>query len=199
MLCFCENRMNKILIQKEFYYKCENCGYLKKINKPSPDKEFERYENHIVDEAYKKYMFNIMNKVIPYMQKGLTLDFGCGKIHYLCDLLNENRRPCKYYDKFYYPIFPKDVYDNIILIEVFEHIENSLQVLFDLKAHLSKNGKILIMTQIIPKDIEHWWYLRDITHISFVTPKTMKILAQKINMQVEYIQDSSLFILFNIK
>lgn len=194
MVCFCGYDMENMIINHMDFFKCKNCGYLKKKNIISSSLEKKRYDLHICDEGYKEYMYKVYEKIVPYLENGKSLDFGCGKIHYLADILNENGLECKYYDKYYYPVFPKDKYDNIILIEVFEHIENIYALLKDLKLLLNPKGKIIIMTKPIPKNLENWWYLRDETHISFVTINTMKYLGKQFNMQVEVDEKSSFFI-----
>lgn len=200
MQCFCGKEMKEIKIKNTYFRKCPYCEYLKKMNQLSPKSEKERYDAHICDEGYLKYMKGISHKIIPFLKEGVSLDFGCGKIHALSDILNENRLPCFYYDLYYYPDFPKCLYDNIILIEVFEHIEDIYALILRLKELLKPRGRILILTQPIPKDIklEDWWYLRDITHQSFVSPKTMEVLAELTGFEVRYVQESSLFIFESI-
>ena len=42
---------------------------------------------------------------------------------------------------------------------------------------LNENGRIIIMTKEKPVDLNNWWYLRDITHVSFIEYRTMLKLA----------------------
>ena len=198
MLCFCKNKMKKVIINNRIFYECDNCGFLKKNDVPTPSLEKERYDHHICDEGYLKYMNNIFLSIKKYLNNGISLDYGCGQIHALSDIMNSNNLECDYYDLFYYPDMPKRIYDNIILIEVFEHIEDIYSLLVSLKNMLNKNGKIIILTQVKPNNLDNWWYLRDITHISFVSEKTMNILAYNLNYKVEYDKEKSLFILSSI-
>lgn len=198
MDCFCNCTMEKILIEKKEFYSCPNCDYLKKVEILSSADEKKRYDFHCCDENYKRYMKDIFMKLREILGSGLSLDYGCGKIHILSDILNENGMSCMYYDLYYFPQIPDNTFDNIILIEVFEHISDIYQALQNLKKRLNPNGKIIIMTQPQPKDLEHWWYLRDETHISFVTNKTMSILANMLDMNLEFIRESSIFVLTRI-
>lgn len=198
MECFCKNLMVKTKIGKIEYYSCFNCNYLRKINLLSSTEERKRYDYHCCDDNYIIYMRDVYDKIKNHLNPGLSLDYGCGKIHCLSDILNEEGRVCKYYDLYYYPQKIEDAYDNIILIEVFEHVKDIYTLLVNLKAMLNSKGKIIIMTKPQPKDLNQWWYLRDETHISFVTEKTMKILADMLKMNLEFIEDSSLFIFNSI-
>lgn len=198
MECFCGFLYENCIINKTKFYICKNCGHLKKVDIISEDKEKERYDLHICDDGYHKYMHNVFNKIKPYLNPGKSLDFGCGQIHLLSDILNENGFMSMCYDKYYYPNKINSSFDNIILIEVFEHISDGYNLLAELKSKLNENGKIIIMTQVIPDNIDNWWYLRDATHISFYTIKAFSILASKLNMKFEYDLKSSLFILSSI-
>lgn len=198
MRCFCHNLMEKKLINNMEFYHCSNCGYLKKINIPTLEQEKSRYDLHICDEGYQKYMNCVFNKVKPYLINGESLDFGCGKIHLLSDILNDNGFSCSYYDLFYYNDLKLKKYDNIILIEVFEHINDTYDLIKKLLSMLSENGRIIVMTKLIPKDLNNWWYLRDITHVSFVGIKSIQALAKAFNLKAIIDENNSLFVLSRI-
>lgn len=194
MECFCGFTYEKILINKTKFYICKKCGHLLKEETISDVLEKQRYDQHICDDGYHKYMYGVYNKINPYLNKGDSLDFGCGQIHLLSDILNSNGYNSYYYDKYYYPNEVNNTFDNIILIEVFEHILDGYSLLLDLKSKLNSNGKIIIMTQLIPDNINNWWYLRDITHVSFYSLDALKALAMKLEMCFEYDLNNSIFI-----
>ena len=198
MLCFCENKMNLIEINKTLYYACSNCGYLRKKHIPNQIEEKNRYDAHVCDEGYISYMNNVFLKLKPYLNNGKSLDYGCGQIHALSDIMNNNGYYCDYYDLYYYDNIIDKKYDNIILIEVFEHVENVYELLLKLKNMLNNNGQIIIMTKEKVVDLNNWWYLRDITHISFVEYKTMALLASMLKLKLNYDKDNSLFIFSSI-
>ena len=194
MRCFCNNEMKKIIIDNHEYYLCDSCGYLKKASALDCTREKERYDKHVCDEGYLRYMEGVYKKILPYLNEGLSLDFGCGKIHALANLMNSDNRKCEYYDLYYYNDKPQASYDNIILIEVFEHISDIYSLILDLKSRLNKNGKIIIMTKPKPTKLNGWWYMRDITHISFVEYKTMLRLSELLNLSLIYDENNDLFI-----
>lgn len=187
--------MKKRIINKMDFFECPNCSYLKKANKLSASDEKKRYDMHKCDEGYRKYMNNVYKMVSQYLKDGRSLDYGCGQIHLLSDILNANNRICDYYDLYYYNEYPNNKYDNIILIEVFEHIDDIYELLERLRKDLNDNGRIIIMTKPIVEDLEHWWYLRDETHISFVNANTFSVLANMLGMKLMVDNSSSIFVL----
>lgn len=194
MICFCKDKMEEIIINKNEYFKCNNCGYLMKKNILSDELQKKRYDSHICDASYYEYMNKIYASIKNYIYGSSILDYGCGKVHALSDILNSNGYHCSYYDLFYYPNLENKKYDSIILIEVFEHILEPYKLLNNLKEMLNKNGKIIVMTKPIIQDINNWWYLRDTTHVSFVEARTMKKLADMLLMKLLYIEELSLFV-----
>ena len=128
-------------------------------------------------------MKKVFLKIKKYVN-GRCLDYGCGKIHLLSDILNKNGYESSYYDLYYYNILIEGNFDTIILIEVFEHILDIYDLMLYLKSLLKPNGKIIIMTKKKEYPLEKFWYLRDITHVSFVDDKTMLELAKKVAMSL---------------
>ncbi len=193
MQCFCGHLMEKININNEEYYTCPNCGYLRKSRKISKEKEKERYDLHICDDGYKEYMKRVFLKIKPYVS-GKCLDYGCGKIHLLADILKEEGFTSSYYDLYYYNNKIEGLFDTIILIEVFEHITDIYTLMKYLKSILNQNGKIIIMTKKKKYPLENFWYLRDITHVSFVDDKTMEKLAKLLDFNLIIEDDYYVFI-----
>ena len=113
-----------------------------------------------------------------------VLDFGCGKIHALADILNKNGFNCSYYDLFYYPEFPNLLFDTIIMIEVFEHLEEPYNVLLNLKKYLKKSGRVIFQTKVYPDNLDNWWYLRDTTHVSFIKNETILKWCEQLGYKV---------------
>ena len=193
MQCFCGHLMEKININNEEYNICPNCGYLRKSRKISKEKEKERYDLHICDDGYKEYMKILFLKIKPYVS-GKCLDYGCGKIHLLADILKEEGFTSSYYDLYYYNNKIEGLFDTIILIEVFEHITDIYTLMKYLKSILNQNGKIIIMTKKKKYPLENFWYLRDITHVSFVDDKTMEKLAKLLDFNLIIEDDYYVFI-----
>ena len=132
MKCFCGTEMVYEISQNSEFFKCPFCSFLKKKNIPSYEVSKQRYDNHVCDEGYYKYMEKIKEKITPYLISGTSLDYGCGKEYALAKLIDN----CDYYDLFYYPKLFDKKYNNIILNEVFEHIENPYEELLKIKSLL---------------------------------------------------------------
>ena len=62
---------------------------------------------------------------------------------------------------------------------------------------LKSSGRIIIKTKVIPTEIDNWWYLRDVTHVSFVDELSMKRLCDNFNMSSKLI-DGSFFVIERI-
>ena len=195
MICFCDNIMEFVKINKYELFICNNCGHIKKKNILPNQLQKARYDNHVCDDGYLKYMNNVFEIIKPYLNDGVSLDYGCGQIHALSDILNTNNLYCDYYDLFYYNNLNDAKYDNIILIEVIEHIEDIYSEIKKLKNMLNYNGKIIIMTNFIPQNINNWWYLRDTTHVSFLGENSIIKLADKLGMDVIIENNNNLFVL----
>lgn len=178
-------------------YECPLCGFIKKKNVLSSCLEKTRYDQHICDDGYIKYMNEVYAKIKNHLIDGLSLDYGCGQIHALSDILVADNRVCDYYDLYYYNSLKPNIYNNIILIEVLEHIKEPFDELVKLKAMLDKNGRIIVMTGFVPNDFANWWYLRDSTHISFFKESSIKQLAYMLDMDLELISEDNIFILKN--
>ena len=70
-----------------------------------------------------------------------------------------------------------------------------------LKSLLNENGIIAIMTLFHPnsdEDFKQWWYRRDITHISFYTPKTLRQMAEMVGLAVLFEDNKNLCVLSSI-
>ena len=184
MICFCGNKMIDLKINNINYNLCPSCKFLSKNTNLTEKEEKDRYDLHICDEKYIEYMNLVYEKISKYLNDGKSIDYVCGKIHILADILNKNNKNCDYYDYYYYDKALNSSYDNIILIEVFEHIKNIYNFMIKLKSLLNDNGRIIIMTKRYPFDLNNWWYLRDITHVSFVKNETMIKLAELLKLKL---------------
>lgn len=194
-MCFCGGKDKNVIIHNNNYKLCTRCGLLQKTVFLTPDSEKERYDKHICDDKYLGYMETIFNKLKNHLKKGISLDYGCGQVHALSDILNKNGYLCDYYDLYYYPELKNKTYDNIILIEVFEHLKEPYEEINKLKSLLKKDGKIIIMTKVYDNvDLNNWWYLRDKTHYSFIKKDTLTKWNLDFNLEV----DGDIFILLSI-
>ena len=178
------------------YFYCPSCRFIFKDKKfiPSPEKEKQRYMTHnndISNKGYVEMLENFIKKTTPHVDSGKkhVLDYGCGNNPVLAALLQEKGYKVDTYDKYFAPekTYRTKKYDIVTLTEVIEHIEDPLDTLNELRRIINKGGIIAIMTLFHPENTQEfksWWYKRDFTHISFYSRKTLKYIAEILNMQV---------------
>ena len=198
----CGKRTTNITVNNINYTICSSCGFLSKTKEfiPSVTDEYNRYLLHDNDtnDGYIKYQENFYNSIEKFLGENV-LDFGCGNNHILANIINENNINSSYFDIYFYPdeSYKKSLYDAIIMEEVIEHLSDPVSVLKELISLLEENGKLIIKTMFIKEDtnLKNWWYLRDITHISFFSFETFSYLSKLLSLEIIYCNDKDLIIL----
>lgn len=201
MCKICGFKTEKITINSVLYHKCLNCGFLSKDESYiiSDEMEYERYKLHNNnDENYLTYQNNFYEMIKDYLN-GDILDYGCGDNHVLSTILCKNGYDSFYYDLYFYKnedVFVKS-YDVIILEEVIEHLMEPILVLKRLSKLLKKDGRLIIRTNFIKDgtNLNSWWYLRDITHISFFTLNSFSICSQLLGLNIIYCNEKDIIIM----
>jgi len=196
-LCkICQGDTTKMVDKKKniVYYRCKSCGFVylddsKIIDNDSERKHYEKHNNGFDSLGYVKMFEDFIDVAIaPYAEHIKTaLDFGCGRGPVLAELLHRMGMEVDKYDIYFYPqkVYEGKKYDLITSTEVFEHLQNPIEWLRLLAQHTNDNGYIVLMTKFPPADDKiflDWWYRRDITHISFFTPKSFEIMAKKVGL-----------------
>lgn len=179
------------------YYRCEECAliFAPARHRPSPDEEFERYEQHNndpEDEGYRKFLerlFKPMNERIP--SKSYGLDFGSGPGPTLHRMFEEQGHDMNIYDPFYAddPSVFGETYDFITATEVVEHLHNPKEELNRLWHSLRPGGYLGIMTRLAKNKeaFSSWHYIRDVTHVTFFSRETFRWLAKKWNADLSFV------------
>lgn len=178
------------------YYRCVSCGFIYLDNKFMVDKEREKekynmHNNSFDSLGYVKMFEDFIEKAItPYTKNiGSALEFGCGSGPVLAELLKQKGLTVDKYDLYFYPkkVYEGKKYDLITSTEVFEHLKEPIKILEILAKHTRDNGYIILMTKFPPADDKEfldWWYRRDVTHISFFTPNSFEVMAEKVGLNV---------------
>lgn len=181
------------------YHYCSNCELIAKDEEDIISKEeelniYNNHENSIEDPRYVGYFYNFLNDaVFPYVKNGKQgLDFGSGPSPVLAQILERNHDyKIEIYDLFYAPekVYKGKKYDLVTSTEVVEHLKNPLEY-FKLFSKLLKPEGILSIMTLFHKNDEStfldWHYIRDWSHISFYTPKTMEYLAKEAGLKIIY-------------
>jgi len=142
-----------------------------------------------------------INESIMPLGSGLNtvLDFGCGPVPLLADLLQEKKYHTEIYDKYFFSDRKvlSHSYDAIILHEVAEHFRDPKTELSALVPLIRETGYLIISTLQCPesrKEFNSWWYRMDITHLSFFREKTFKYLAGVFKLKFLDTENQNIFI-----
>jgi hypothetical protein len=178
------------------FHECLNCQAIYKDKAQSLSEEDEKkiydlHENSIENLGYVNFLTNFIDSaVIPFIKKGVALDFGSGPGPVLSQILkNKYNFECSIYDYYYakhIEVFDKR-YDLITSTEVFEHLSDPISTLKQFHEILNMDGIVSIMTLFHPKEQSEffdWFYIRDPSHITFFTPKTFDVIAKLTGFKV---------------
>jgi len=204
----CDSQTDEMRDEKKSlsYYRCKSCGFIylddaEIIDTQSEKKHYEQHNNSFESLGYVKMFESFIEVAIsPYEKEIKTaLEFGCGTGAVLAELLRRRGMKVDKYDIYFYPnrVYEGKRYDLITSTEVFEHLQKPLEILELLSEHLEEGGYITLMTKFPPssdKEFLDWWYRRDVTHISFFTPKSFEIMAQKIGLKMVKTIDKNIVI-----
>lgn len=181
------------------YFWCQSCDYICKDEKDYISREaeqviYDQHQNSVDDPRYVAYFEDfIENGIVNYVSKGRScLDFGSGPTPVLATILTkEYGYHVDIYDKFYapQPVYEGKQYDLITSTEVVEHLKKPLDYFRLFKSLLKPDGILAIMTQFHPQadgKFINWHYMRDRSHVSFFTVKTMEYIAQEVGFKIIY-------------
>lgn len=178
------------------YYRCDACGFVflddrQRVDKVKEKAQYDSHNNGFENQGYVQMFEDFIELAIsPYLMTIKTaLEFGSGPGPVLSKLLENRGLAVDIYDLYYAPakVYEGKTYDLISSTEVFEHLQKPLEILELLAKHTNEQGYIVLMTKFPPKEDKAflaWWYRRDPTHISFFTPQSFEIMAQKVGLKV---------------
>lgn len=186
---------------KVLYHQCHHCDFIFVddaffITTEEELVIYNYHNNSLEDEKYVAYLKDFVDHtVIPFRTGNQVLDYGSGPTPVLATILETDYQfDVDIYDLYYAPnkVYQGKMYDIITSTEVIEHLPNPIETLALMYRLLNEGGIVALMTLFHPQDqtiFLDWWYIRDRSHIAFYTPKTIKILAEKIGFQVIYCDD----------
>ena len=195
-ICQASTRSIKDVKKELIYYRCSGCGFISLddryiLNEIDEKCKYDQHNNSLENEGYVQMFENFIDlSIAPYLKNIKTaLDFGSGPEPVFSKLLERRGLEVDIYDLYYAPqkVYEGKKYDLITSTEVFEHLSKPLETLELLVNHTKVNGYIALMTKFPPsddKDFLAWWYRRDPTHISFFTPKSFEVMAEKFGLKV---------------
>ncbi|MEA3424417.1 MAG: class I SAM-dependent methyltransferase [Bacillota bacterium] len=181
------------------FYHCSNCEFISKdensiISEKDELKIYKYHNNSIEDQHFvdyfKRFLDSAVMKNVSSGKKGL--DFGSGPSSVLSMILERDYGyEMDIYDMFFSPekTYIDKKYDLITCTEVIEHLKNPMEYFLLFKELLKDDGTLGIMTLFHANSDEKfcdWHYRRDRSHISFFTAKTMKVISEKIGLELVF-------------
>lgn len=195
-ICFSRTKTLSHPQHNEVYHLCESCHFLALqsefyVDVQREKHQYDQHHNSLENEGYVMMFENFLD----FFWERFTcktiqvLDFGSGPTPVLAYLMQKRGARVACYDKFYAPneAVLNEKFDAITSTEVFEHLENPKETLARLAEHLKEGGYLALMTLFHTNDdamFWKWWYRRDPTHITFYTPKTLEVLAEKCGLKL---------------
>ncbi|MEX0798752.1 MAG: class I SAM-dependent methyltransferase [Bacteriovoracaceae bacterium] len=176
------------------YERCLRCELvqMEKSRLLEPEEEKNKYlihENSKRDPGYIEFLYQCLGPTLNYLKSGNKgLDFGCGPYPMAAELMREEGYEMDCYDPHFYPS-PQSLnktYAFVIATEVVEHFNNPAAAWSKLRRLVEKNGVLSIRTSFLYPHVDFlgWHYRRDMTHVCFYSPKTLRWLAKNFNLQI---------------
>jgi len=204
----CQSSVRSLVDEKKSltYYRCLECGFIYLdddliVSQEREKKQYDQHHNGFENQGYVTMFETFIERaIVPYLKDIKTaLDFGSGPGPVLYKLLENRGVETEIYDLYFSPkkVYEGKSYDLITSTEVFEHLQNPLEIFSLLVEHLNPNGYMVLMTKFPPKDDQEfldWWYRRDPTHISFFTPKSFEVVAEEVGVTVVKTLDENIVV-----
>ncbi len=177
------------------FHVCPSCELVTKDQKHLITMEEEKqiydlHQNSDEDPGYVNYLRNFMEaSILPYTKGGSLLEFGSGPNPVFSRILSDEGFLVSIYDLFYAPDKKvlEETYDVITAVEVVEHLRDPKAVFETFSKMLEDQGILALMTLFYPKDVKtffEWFYIRDRSHVSFYSPKTIRVLGAMFGFDV---------------
>ncbi len=179
------------------YQRCTRCSLIYVLAADRLDAAAERaryalHRNERHDAGYRSFLSRILLPVLDEVPPGsVGLDFGCGPVPLLAEMLCKRGRPTSGYDPFFAPddAVWRRRYDFIVACEVFEHLFQPADELARLWRVLRPGGVLAIMTALAPASVEafaSWHYARDPTHVCFYSRDTFAHIAASHDVRLRF-------------
>jgi SAM-dependent methyltransferase len=179
------------------FHRCHHCDFTSKdqgsyISEAQELDIYNSHKNSIEDKAYVDYFKSFLkDSIFSFEATGKSgFDFGSGPCPVLAQILeNDYGYTMDIYDLFYAPekTYQNKTYDLITCTEVIEHLKDPRPYFKLFSDLLKEDGLLGVMTLFHPKDDQaflNWHYIRDRSHISFYTPRTLALLASQVGLKV---------------
>jgi len=170
------------------FYKCNVCDFIfvpKRyfVSEEKEKKQYDQHQNSFKNHPYIEFLNQLYIPTTKFLNsKSVGLDFGSGPEPVLSQMFERDGYDIDIYDYFYAndPTVFEKKYDFITSTEVFEHLSKPLYEIKRLWKCLKVGGVFAIMTgqTHLIEEFKFWYYIRDLTHISFFSDKSFEYIAQ---------------------
>ncbi|KCZ71958.1 methyltransferase family protein [Candidatus Methanoperedens nitroreducens] len=166
-----------------------------------PGDEIARYrlhDNTLLNEGYVRMFLEKISLIRQYCPGvNSALDYGCGPEPVLAELMKRDGFYCDVYDPYFYPVVPGGSYDLVISTEVFEHLRDIREELYNIRSLLNPGGFLAVMTSFHDtiRDFGGWWYISDPTHICFFSMRTFDWISEQFGFRIIHTDRKNFIIL----
>ncbi len=167
-------------VDERSYHLCENCYLISADQKHLLDEQSEKaryasHQNGIQFDGYVSFLRQAIDPALNFITEDMAgLDYGCGPVPTLSELLNREGYACEDYDPFFVKHDLNKKFGFIFSTEVFEHFYYPGKEIQKIRALLDDDGILIVMTERW-EDLDHfskWTYARDKYHVCFYHTKT---------------------------
>lgn len=178
-------------VDKRSYYLCETCHLINVARDDLLDKQDEKaryltHQNGIQYEGYVNFLRRAINPALKFLKKDmLGLDYGCGPVPTLSQLLKMEGYQCEDYDPFFVEHDLNKKFDFIFSTEAFEHFFYPEEEIKKIQSLLCKDGILVVMTDRW-RDLYHfssWYYANDNSHVCFYHSKTFEFICTEFGFE----------------
>lgn len=169
------------------YRQCNICGLVfvppdERLSAVDEKSYYDQHENELDDPGYRRFLSRLAHPLLERLTPGASgLDFGCGPGPAMACMLRAAGMHVDLYDPFYSPDTSvlNQQYDFITCTEVLEHLHRPGAELDRLFAMLKPSGWLGIMTKRVrdQKAFGNWHYIRDPTHVVFLSEASLTWIA----------------------
>ncbi|MFH1727192.1 MAG: class I SAM-dependent methyltransferase [Pseudomonadota bacterium] len=177
------------------YFLCQKCKLVfvpinQQILLSEEKKHYDRHQNNPMDERYRNFLNKLVKEIKPKLaNNSFGLDYGCGSGPTISVMLGEQGHNVSNFD----PLYNNNSkllelsYDFITATEVAEHFKSPQKEFEKLFEMLKPGGYLGLMTNrwTTLESFKTWYYIRDLTHISFFCEETFEYIAKKFNASLE--------------
>jgi len=196
-LCHSLDTQHYFADKRREYLQCQQCELVfvhpdQRLDAQAEKAHYDLHENNPTDEGYRRFLSRVADPILARIAPtSHGIDFGCGPGPTLSLMLQEQGHTMSLYDIYYHP--DKSVleqsYDFMTATEVIEHLYDPNTVWQQWLNLVKPGGWIGLMTKMVI-DVEAfacWHYKNDQTHVIFFSQKTFQYLAERDQLELEFI------------